>query len=153
LRKGDRVYIHSLNQSGVVSSPPDAGGDVSVTAGIMKIKVKLEDLSRDTSEDTVTVNRRSVSHAVKAQKSASISPELDLRGMMVSEALEAADKYLDDAYLARLPSVRVVHGKGTGALRNAVHNHLKRIKYVKAFRLGEYGEGDAGVTVVTFKEN
>ena len=89
---------------------------------------------------------------MKMSKSMSISPEINLLGRTVDEALSELDKYLDDAYLAHLPSVRVVHGKGTGALRNAVHNHLKRIKYVKSYRLGEYGEGDAGVTIVTFKE-
>ncbi len=85
-------------------------------------------------------------------KSFSISPEISLLGKTVDEALSELDKYLDDAYLAHLTTVRVVHGKGTGALRKAVQNHLKRIKYVKSFRLGEYGEGDAGVTIVTFKE-
>ena len=82
----------------------------------------------------------------------SISPEIYLLGKTIYEALSALDKYLDDAYLAHLSTVRVVHGKGTGALRSAVQNHLKRIKYVKSYRLGEYGEGDAGVTIVTFKE-
>ena len=81
----------------------------------------------------------------------SVSTEINLLGKTVDEALSLLDKYLDDAYLAHLPSVRVVHGKGTGALRNAVQNHLRRLKYVKEFRLGEYGEGDAGVTIVTFK--
>ena len=84
-------------------------------------------------------------------KTLSISPELNLLGKTVDEALSVLDKYLDDAYLAHMPSVRIVHGKGTGALRNAVHSHLKRLKYVKEFRLGEFGEGDAGVTIVTFK--
>ena len=80
-----------------------------------------------------------------------ISPEINLLGMTCDEAVAALDKYLDDAYLSHLNTVRVVHGKGTGALRNAVQNHLKRLKYVKEYRLGEYGEGDAGVTIVTFK--
>jgi DNA mismatch repair protein MutS2 len=84
-------------------------------------------------------------------KSLSVSTEINLLGKTVDEAISLLDKYLDDAYMAHLPSVRVVHGKGTGALRNAVHNHLKRLKIVKEFRLGEYGEGDAGVTIVTFK--
>ena len=84
-------------------------------------------------------------------KTMTLSTELNLRGKTVDEALSELDKYLDDAYLAHMPSVRIVHGKGTGALRNAVHGHLKRLKYVKDFRLGEFGEGDAGVTIVTFK--
>ena len=88
---------------------------------------------------------------IKMSKSLSISTEINLLGKTVDEALSVLDKYLDDAYIAHLSSVRVVHGKGTGALRNAVHSHLKRLKHVKEFRLGEYGEGDAGVTIVTFK--
>lgn len=84
-------------------------------------------------------------------KSASISPEVNLIGMTVDEAIPVLDKYLDDAYLAHLPQVRVVHGRGTGALKAGVHKHLKRLKYVKDFRLGEFGEGDTGVTIVTFK--
>ena len=88
---------------------------------------------------------------MKMSKTLSISTEINLLGKTVDEALSLLDKYLDDAYLAHLPSVRVVHGKGTGALRNAVHGHLKRLKYVKEYRLGEYGEGDSGVTIVTFK--
>ena len=88
---------------------------------------------------------------MKMSKTLTISPEINLLGKTCDEAVAMLDKYLDDAYLSHLSSVRVVHGKGTGALRNAVHNHLKRLKYVKEFRLGEFGEGDAGVTVVTFK--
>ena len=85
-------------------------------------------------------------------KSLSVSTEINLLGMTVDEAMAQLDKYLDDAYLAHLPSVRIVHGKGTGALRNAVHKYLKRIKYVESFRLGEFGEGDAGVTIAEFKK-
>ena len=88
---------------------------------------------------------------IKMSKSASVSTEINLIGMTVDEALAHLDKYLDDASLAHLPSVRIVHGKGTGALRKAVHSHLKRCKYVKSFRLGEFGEGDAGVTIAEFK--
>ena len=84
-------------------------------------------------------------------KSFSVSTEINLLGKTVDEALSLLDKYLDDAYLAHLPSVRIVHGKGTGALRNAVHNHLRRTSYVKSYRLGEFGEGDAGVTIAQFK--
>ena len=84
-------------------------------------------------------------------KSSSVSTEINLLGKTVDEAVAELDKYLDDAYLAHLPQVRVVHGRGTGALRAAVHKHLKKLKYVKEFRLGEFGEGDTGVTIVTFK--
>ena len=84
-------------------------------------------------------------------KSFTISPEVNLIGMTTDEAIPALDKYLDDAYLAHLPQVRVVHGRGTGALRTAVHKRLKKLNYVKEFRLGEFGEGDSGVTIVIFK--
>ena len=80
-----------------------------------------------------------------------IATEVNLIGMTTDEAIPVLDKYLDDAYLAHLTSVRVVHGRGTGALKNAVHSHLKRLKYVKEYRLGAFGEGDTGVTIVTFK--
>ncbi len=96
-------------------------------------------------------SKGSSTSGMKMSKSLSVSTELNLLGRTVDEALAELDKYLDDAYLAHLPSVRIVHGKGTGALRKAVHNHLRRLKYVKEYRLGEYGEGDAGVTIVTFK--
>ena len=89
---------------------------------------------------------------IKMSKSFSVSPEVNLIGMTVDEALAHLDKYLDDAYLAHLPSIRIVHGKGTGALRKAVQGLLKRNKYVKSYRLGEFGEGDAGVTIATFKQ-
>ena len=88
---------------------------------------------------------------MRMSKSASISPEVNLIGMTVDEAIPELDKYLDDAYLSHLEQVRVVHGRGTGALRSGVHNHLRRLKYVKSFRLGNYGEGDTGVTIVEFK--
>ena len=86
------------------------------------------------------------------QKSMSISAEINLLGLTADEALSRLDKYLDDAYLAHLPSVRIVHGKGTGVLRNAVQSHLKRIKYVESYRLGDFGEGDSGVTIAVFKQ-
>ena len=95
--------------------------------------------------------QRSSSGKLKMSKSYSISTEINLLGKTVDEALSALDKYLDDAYLAHLPSVRIVHGKGTGALRKAVQDYLRRCKYVKTYRLGEYGEGDAGVTIAEFK--
>ncbi len=106
-------------------------------------------------EDETSPNSKQYKKAgagkIKMSKSASISTEINLIGKTVDEAIAVLDKYLDDAYLAHLPSVRIVHGKGTGALRNAVHSHLKRQKYVKSYHLGEYGEGDAGVTIADFK--
>ena len=88
---------------------------------------------------------------INVSKASNISPEINLLGKTVDEAIAALDKYLDDAYVTHLPSVRIVHGKGTGALRNAVQNHLKKLSYIKSFRLGEFGEGDAGVTIAEFK--
>lgn len=146
LEKGDRVFVHSLNQSGVVMTPPD-GGEVMVQAGIMKIKVKVEDLSLDETKQKPTVNMGQ-SNSAKAGKAKHISPEIDLRGMMGQEGCEMAMKYLDDAYLASLAQVTIIHGKGTGALRSAIHKELKKHSYVKAFRLGGYGEGEDGVTIV-----
>ena len=104
-------------------------------------------------EETITAPslQRTNTGKIRMSKSSSISTEINLLGKTVDEALAALDKYLDDAYLAHLPSVRIVHGKGTGALRAAVHKQLKRMKHVSEFRLGEFREGDAGVTIVTFK--
>ena len=152
LKKGDSVKILSMNLKGTVSTLPDAKGNLFVQCGIMRIQSNIGDLVL-TDEPTITAPslQRSGTGKIKMSKSLSVSTEINLLGRTVDEALAELDKYLDDAYLAHLPSVRVVHGKGTGALRSAIHNHLKRLKYVKEYRLGEYGEGDAGVTIVTFK--
>ena len=152
LKKGDAVRIVSMGLKGIVSSLPDSKGALFVQCGIMRTQTNVKDLVY-INEDSVSAPamQRSGTSKLKMSKSLTISPELNLLGKTVDEALSVLDKYLDDAYLAHLSSVRVVHGKGTGALRSAVHSHLKRLKYVKEFRLGEYGEGDAGVTIVTFK--
>ncbi len=155
LQKGDSVKILSMGLKGTVSSLPDNKGNLFVQCGIMRTQANINDIVL-VQEDTITApglhnSKRSSVSGIKMSKSLSVSTEINLLGRTVDEALAELDKYLDDAYLAHLPSVRVVHGKGTGALRNAVHNHLKRLKYVKEYRLGEYGEGDAGVTIVTFK--
>lgn len=151
LEKGDRVLIRSMNQSGVVATPPDASGQVTVQAGIMKIMISLSDLALDTSEEQVKVGGKSLSSAVKSTKSLSVSPELDLRGCMADEAIERLSKYLDDAYLAGLRQATLIHGKGTGALRTAVQLHLKKHPYIKSYRLGTFGEGENGVTIAEFK--
>jgi len=151
LTKGDRVYIRSMNQSGVVVNPPDAGGQVTVQAGIMKIVVGLSDLALDTTEEQVKVGGKPLGSAVKSTKSLLVSPELDIRGCMSDEAIERLSKYLDDAYLAGLQQARVIHGKGTGALRAAVQLHLRSHPYIKSYRLGTFGEGENGVTIVEFK--
>ncbi|MDO4292774.1 MAG: endonuclease MutS2 [Eubacteriales bacterium] len=152
LKKGDAVRILSMGLKGTVSSLPDAKGNLFVQCGILRTSTNIRDLAR-IEEATVTAPglTKSGGSRIRMSKSFSISPEINLLGKTVDEALAALDKYLDDAYLAHLESVRVVHGKGTGALRKAVQQHLKHIKYVKSFRLGEYGEGDAGVTIVEFK--
>ena len=152
LKKGDLVKILSMGLTGTVNSLPDAKGNLFVQCGIIRTQVNVKDLSYQ-EEQTVTAPslERTNTGRIKMSKSFSVSAELNLLGKTVDEALSLLDKYLDDAYLAHLPSVRIVHGKGTGALRNAVHSHLKRLRYVKEFRLGEYGEGDAGVTIVTFR--
>ena len=120
----------------------------------MRSQANIKDLAPLEEETPPGLSALQKSHTskVKMSKALNISSEINLLGRTVDEALAELDKYLDDAYLSHLSTVRVVHGKGTGALRSAVHSHLKRIKYVKSYRLGEYGEGDAGVTIVTFKE-
>lgn len=152
LKKGDSVKIISMNLKGIVNTLPDARGNLFVQCGIMRMQTNVNDLV-PVKEETITAPalQRTNTGKLKMSKSFSVSSEINLLGCTVDEAIAKLDKYLDDAYLAHLPSVRVVHGKGTGALRNAVQSHLKRLKYVKEYRLGEYGEGDAGVTIVTFK--
>ena len=157
IKKGDTVKILSMGMTGTVTSLPDHKGNVFVQCGVIRSQVNINDLvyakEKETEEKKPVLQRtRTGTSGIKLSKSLSVSGEINLLGKTVDEALPELDKYLDDAYLAHLPSVRVVHGKGTGALRNAVQNHLKRVKYVKSYRLGEYGEGDAGVTIVTFKD-
>ena len=152
LKKGDSVKIISMNLKGIVNTLPDAKGNLFVQCGIMRMQTNINDLV-PVKEETITAPalQRTNTSKLKMSKPFSVSSEINLLGCTVDEAIAKLDKYLDDAYLAHLPSVRVVHGKGTGALRSAVQSHLKRLKYVKEYRLGEYGEGDAGVTIVTFK--
>lgn len=156
LKIGDHVKILSMGLSGTVSTLPDHKGNLFIQCGAMRSQANIKDLvyaqEQPSAASSLLKQRVSDTGKVKMSKSFSISPEINLLGQTVDEAIAQLDKYLDDAYLAHLSSVRVVHGKGTGALRNAVQNHLKRVKYVKSYRLGEYGEGDAGVTIVTFKE-
>lgn len=153
LKLGESVKITSMGLKGTVSSLPDAKGNLFVQCGIIRSQVNIKDLMI-IDEDSLAAPKvkHSSSGRMKMSKSANISTEINLLGKTVDEAISILDKYLDDAYMAHLPSVRIVHGKGTGALRNAVQSHLKRTKYVKSYRLGEFGEGDAGVTIATFKE-
>ena len=152
LHLGDRIKVLSMNLKGTVSSKPDAKGYLFVQCGIIRSKVHISDLVLIPEDD---ITSAALTHSsfgqMKMSKSANVKTEINLLGKTVDEAITALDKYLDDAYMARIPSVRIVHGKGTGALRSAVHSHLKSLSYVSSFRLGEFGEGDSGVTIATFK--
>ena len=152
LRIGDSVKVLSMNLTGTVHSLPNAKGDLFVQMGILRSQVNIKDLVLI--EDAAPGSKKYAKTGagkLKMSKSASVSTEINLIGKTVDEAIALLDKYLDDAYLAHLPSVRIVHGKGTGALRRAVQSHLKRQSYIKSFHLGEFGEGDAGVTIAEFK--
>ena len=152
LHIGDSIKVLSLNLKGTVSTLPDAKGNLFVQMGILRSQVNIRDLEK--LDDTVITGgnfSKTGSGKIKMSKSASVNTEINLLGKTVDEAIMELDKYLDDAYIAHLPSVRIVHGKGTGALRKGVHNYLRRQKHVKSYRLGEFGEGDAGVTIVEFK--
>ena len=165
LHVGDKVRVISMGLTGIVTALPDSSGKVSVRCGIMNSKAPVSDLAL-IEEDAFgkTISGKSLSSMKKAFENAggagnkqrnldfsrnqSISAELNLLGLTTDEALNALDKYLDDARMSHLSSVRIVHGKGTGALRKAVHNYLRKQKWVKSYRLGDFGEGDAGVTIV-----
>jgi DNA mismatch repair protein MutS2 len=152
LKIGDTVNVISLGLKGTVSTLPNAKGDLFVQMGILRSQVNIGDIEL-LDEDIITAPgfNKTQSGKIKMSKSASIHPEINLIGKTVGEALSDLDKYLDDAYLAHLPQVTVIHGRGTGALKNAVHSHLKKLKYVKSYRVGGFGEGDHGVTIVEFK--
>lgn len=151
---GDLVHVHSLNLDGTVHSLPNAKGELTVTMGILHSQVNIKDLEIiEEAKETEKIRQKSSSLGkLKMSKTASISPEINLIGMTADEAIMTLDKYLDDAYLSHISPVRVVHGKGSGILRNAVHNYLRKQKHVKSFRLGTFGEGDYGVTIVEFKQ-
>ena len=149
---GDRVKVLSMNLEGTVHTLPDSKGNLSVTMGILNSQVNIKDLIILEDNNKITAKKgMGGSGAIKASKTFTLSSEINLIGMTVDEAIAHLDKYLDDAYLSHIPSVRIVHGKGSGALRNAVQSHLKRQKYIKSYRLGTFGEGDAGVTIAEFK--
>ena len=141
------VFLPSLNQKVIVISMPDGKGEVQVEAGIMKISVKLKDLRQTQASKAEKIRKK---REVKLNLS-SIESRVDLRGLDAEEACYKADKYLDDAYRANLGEVTVVHGKGTGVLRKAINDMLKRHPHVKSYRLGAYGEGGDGVTMVELK--
>ena len=168
LHVGDKVKVISMGLTGVVTALPDSSGKVSVRCGIMNSKAAVSDLAiieEDAYGNPVRSGGRSSmkkafenaggagnkQRNLDFSRNQSISPELNLLGKTTDEALNELDKYLDDARMSHLTSVRIVHGKGTGALRKAVHNYLRKQKWVKSYRLGDFGEGDAGVTIVTLK--
>lgn len=152
-KRGESVRVLSMNLNGTVVSLPDAKGNVTVQMGILRSQVNISDL--EIIEDSPSYSAKQIHKTSKGKmkmgKSLSVSPEINLLGKTVDEGIAELDKYLDDAALAHLSSVRIVHGKGTGALRNGIHTYLRRQKHVKSFRLGAFGEGDAGVTIVELK--
>ena len=153
LMVGDIVMVHSMGVKGTVSTEPDTKGKCYVQMGVLRSLVDVKDLELLEQETKAAKKEASITHSrnMKMSKAMTISPEINLIGKTVDEALALLDKYLDDAYLARLHQVTVIHGMGTGALRNAVQNHCKKCKFVNSYRMGEYGEGGYGVTVVEFK--
>ena len=150
---GESVKVLSMNLTGTISSKPDSRGNVTVQMGILRSQVNISDLEiiEDVNPYSPKAMKRTSKGKIKMNKSLSVSPEINLLGKTVDEAVSELDKYLDDALLSHLNSVRVVHGKGTGALRKGIHEYLRRQKHVKSYRLAEYGEGDAGVTIVELK--
>ena len=151
LRIGDSVLVLSLNLKGTVHTLPNAKGDLYVQMGILRSLVNINDLVLLNDDVSPAKKYGGSGSKIKMSKSMSVSSEINLIGKTTDEALALLDKYLDDAYIAHLSSVRIVHGKGTGALRKAVHGLLKRTKTIAEYHLGEFGEGDAGVTIATFK--
>lgn len=149
LKPGDSVLIVNLNQKGTIVNPPDRDGEAIVQAGIMKINVHVTNLKLI--DDQAIEARKVGSGRIGMSKSMNISSQVDIRGANVDEAVEVLGKFLDDAAIAGLTEVTIIHGKGTGMLRNGVHQYLKSNSHVNAYRLGKYGEGEAGVTIVTIK--
>ena len=162
LQVGDEVRVTSMGgMTGTVTALPDKDGNVAVQMGFMNTRVSVRDIemvesgngSSGKKANQGSKNKGSAGGVTTSfgMKSMTVSPEVNLIGMTTDEALPVLEKYLDDAYLAHLNNVRVVHGRGTGALKNMVHQRLRKLKYVESFRLGAFGEGDTGVTIVTFR--
>ena len=153
IKIGDDVMILSMGVKGKVVTAPNNKGDLFVQVGAMRTNANIRDLELTEAEEKPQEKKATGAGKIAMSKSMSVSVECNIIGMRVDEALPIVDKYLDDAYLAHLPKVSIIHGRGTGALRDAVHRHLKSCKYVKSYRLGEFGEGDRGITIVEFKES
>ncbi len=150
VKVGDTVQILSLGLTGTVATLPNAKGELYVQVGVLRTQANIKDIAPAEPEKEPETKARTEMGKIKMNKSMSISPECNLIGKRVDEALPILEKYLDDAYLAHLPQVTIIHGRGTGALRDAVHQYLKRLRYVKSYRVGGFGEGDHGVTIVEF---
>ena len=148
---GDTVHVLSLNLKGTVSTLPNTKGDMYVQMGILRSLVNIKDVELAEEDEQEKQASKTSIGKIRVSKAMNISPELNIIGKRVDEAIPVVDKYLDDAYLAHLPKVTIIHGRGTGALKEAVHSLLKRTKYVKSYRLGEFGEGAGGVTIVEFQ--
>lgn len=149
---GDSVRVLSMNIKGTITGKPNSKGQVAVQMGILKSMVSLTDLELlDEEVIKAPTLKKTGAGKIKMSKSTSISTSLNIIGKTVDEAMPELDKYLDDAYLAHLNQVTIIHGRGTGKLRTAVHNKLKKCRYVKSYRLGTFGEGETGVTIVDFK--
>lgn len=162
LHMGDTIFIHTLGQKGSIININKQKKEVTVQMGIMKTKVPITAIGNviDDMETTSVKKKKSIyqratgkgsSPSSTTTKAMHIRPEIDLRGTTIDEALNLVDKYLDDAYLSSLPQVTLIHGKGTGVLRQGIHNYLRKSPHVKSYRLGEFGEGESGVTIVEFK--
>jgi len=149
---GDDIHILSFDVDAKVMTLPNQKGDLYVQMGAMRTQVNIKDIELIEKQPEEEKKMNTGAGSIKMSKQMNISPECNIIGMRVDEALPIVDKYIDDAYLARLPQCTIIHGRGTGALKTAVHAHLKKLKYVKEFRLGSFGEGDQGVTIVVFKE-
>ena len=151
IKLGESVRIISMGMTGTISSKPDKDGNVMVQCGIMKSRAHIDDLELVKEENGKEQMKKFYGqHKMDLSGARNIKTELNLIGLNSADAISELDKYLDSAYVSHLPSVRIVHGKGSGILRQAVHDHLKSAPYVKSYKLGEFGEGDSGVTIVTF---
>ena len=150
LSVGDNVIIFDINKAATVLSVDEEGGTAFVQAGIIKTKVPISNLRLENKQPQKQTAKRNV-HGVTGRAERTATTEVDLRGMASDEAIMELDKYIDNAVMCGIPSITVIHGKGTGALRAAVHQELKKNKFVKTFRLGVYGEGEDGVTIAEFR--
>ena len=144
-----KVYITNLNQNGIVLSNINKSDEVQVQIGLIKtsINIKYLEPAKQLKND---LTKPAIQSAPKVSKTRTASSEINVIGLTVSEAIPLIDKFLDDCFLAKIQTARIVHGKGTGKLRQAIHSYLKKHKKVKSFRIGTYGEGEMGVTVVEF---